>query len=302
MDSVLAQTFSDWEYVIVDDGSTDASAAIALGYADRDPRIKVVQRPNGGVAAARNTGVRAATPGCDYVLWFDGDDVLEPTMLELLVSYLDAHPRAGAVLCNRQHIDESGVRVKAGWRPVRLVPGPLSMPRRLAETMPLTPFAALFVQDGVTNPSSTLVRRHVFDQTPGWDETLGPFEDWDLIFRIALLSEFHYLPDTLIRYRIGHPGQATAHSDKGRLKFLELYRRWSCYQGVPEHQVALVREAIRFREGRVLPLQWLAWGTDRLIHGQFVAAARSYAVALKAVALYTLRSITRRYDQPPLHI
>jgi CDP-glycerol glycerophosphotransferase len=85
--SLLRQTARDLEILIVDDGSTDSSVAIAQAYADRDDRIRIIERPNGGLGAARNTGIEAATG--DYLAFLDSDDVLPPTAYELLLTSLE---------------------------------------------------------------------------------------------------------------------------------------------------------------------------------------------------------------------
>ena len=84
LDSMLAQTCGDWEAVCVDDGSTDGSAAILADYASRDSRIHVVTQPNGGLSAARNTGLDHARG--DYILFLDSDDWLGHKALEILNS------------------------------------------------------------------------------------------------------------------------------------------------------------------------------------------------------------------------
>ena len=80
LDSVLNQTFEDWEAICVNDGSTDNSAAILEEYGQKDSRFKIINLPNGGLSAARNTGVKAAAG--DYVLFLDSDDWLESNALE----------------------------------------------------------------------------------------------------------------------------------------------------------------------------------------------------------------------------
>ena len=86
LNSVLAQTWSDWEWVIVNDGSTDGTAAF-LDALD-EPRIRVVHQANGGVSAARNVGLDLARG--DYVTFLDADDVLPPDALEQRAAFLDA--------------------------------------------------------------------------------------------------------------------------------------------------------------------------------------------------------------------
>lgn len=86
LDSVLSQSFDDWEAVCVDDGSTDGSAVILNGYASKDARFKMVSQANGGLSAARNTGMREAKG--DYILFLDSDDWLEPHALKVLSEQL----------------------------------------------------------------------------------------------------------------------------------------------------------------------------------------------------------------------
>ncbi len=82
LDSVLNQTFGDWEAICVNDGSTDGSASILEEYAEKDSRFKIISQPNGGLSAARNTGLKAAEG--EYVLFLDSDDWLEPQALEVV--------------------------------------------------------------------------------------------------------------------------------------------------------------------------------------------------------------------------
>src|SRR4051812_15947600 len=88
--SVLAQTFTDWECIIVDDGSPDDTAAVAARLAAGDDRIKIVRQENRGLPGARNAGIRAARGR--YILPLDADDRLEPTMLEKTVAVLQSDP------------------------------------------------------------------------------------------------------------------------------------------------------------------------------------------------------------------
>lgn len=87
LDSMLQQTCPDWEAVCVDDGSTDGSAGILSEYASRDSRFRIVTQPNGGLSAARNTGLDHATG--DYILFLDSDDWLEPNTLQTLQNNLN---------------------------------------------------------------------------------------------------------------------------------------------------------------------------------------------------------------------
>ncbi|ARF81402.1 glycosyltransferase family 2 protein [Kitasatospora aureofaciens] len=89
LDSIAAQTFEDFECVMVDDGSTDDGPVVAKAYAARDGRFRLVQQENKGLGAARNTGWRHLTPGTEYLAFVDSDDTLPPHAYQLMISTLD---------------------------------------------------------------------------------------------------------------------------------------------------------------------------------------------------------------------
>lgn len=91
VESVLRQTFEDWELILVDDGSKDSSGRLCDAYATEDKRIRVLHQENAGVSAARNVGIEASSS--EYIAFLDSDDYIEPNMLELLV---DAMCSSGA--------------------------------------------------------------------------------------------------------------------------------------------------------------------------------------------------------------
>ncbi len=105
LDSVLGQTFSDWEAVCVNDGSTDGSAAILEEYSKKDNRFSVITQPNAGLSAARNTGINAAKG--DYILFLDSDDWIDLNALEVLSKNLDGED----MLCfsGRRFIEETNL-------------------------------------------------------------------------------------------------------------------------------------------------------------------------------------------------
>ena len=95
LDSLLAQTFSDWEAILVDDGSTDASGRICDEYAEKDARFRVLHQKNRGVSAARNAGMDIAEGA--YWMFVDGDDTIDPPFLE--IAFRDAGTYAADIVC-----------------------------------------------------------------------------------------------------------------------------------------------------------------------------------------------------------
>lgn len=161
--SVAAQVRSDWEAVVVDDGSADGTAELAAAWAGRDPRVRLVRRPNGGASAARNTGVAHAR--ADWLVFLDADDTLTPDHLRRLLARTEG---AGVVVCGWTRRAEDGRRL-----------GSKSAPRMdraaLRHASRWTPVAI----------HAALVRRDAVQRAGGFDETLRTHEDWDLWLRLA---------------------------------------------------------------------------------------------------------------------
>ena len=98
LDSVRGQTFSDWECIVVDDGSTDSTAQVGQAYAHRDPRIRYVRQRNGGLSSARNRGLELARAA--YVQFLDADDLLHAAKLELQLAALSGAPGNAVCFCD----------------------------------------------------------------------------------------------------------------------------------------------------------------------------------------------------------
>lgn len=101
VDSILAQTYRELEIILVDDGSTDTSGVMCDEYMGRDERIRVIHRPNGGLSAARNTGIEAAAG--EYIAFVDGDDWLEPEMYAVLAEAVKSN-RAQLAACRYRRV------------------------------------------------------------------------------------------------------------------------------------------------------------------------------------------------------
>lgn len=291
LDSVRAQTLSEWEQIVVDDGSTDDSAAVVKSYLVQEPRLRLVTQANCGVSAARNRGYAASAPG-EYVLFLDADDCPEPAMLETLVGYLDAHPEAGMVYAKPLFVDEAdNPCTESGLFRPRYVPqhrGRAVLPETVAET----PFLSLFTLCGHL-PSLTLLRRSVCAQVGEWDESLGQvYEDTDLFLRMALLAPVHYLPEPLLRYR-RHPKQATA-SGSNNAQRAKLYAKWDAVTDLPPAQQATLREARAFRDGCMVPLSELHAGADCLRSGQWRKALWFFRHMAVQYAAFRVSRLTQK--------
>ena len=274
IDSVQAQTFTNWEHVIVDDGSTDGSAAIVETYVATDSRLRLIRQPNGGVSKARNNGFAACSPQSDYRLFLDADDCLEREMLAVMVNHLDAHPQVGLAYCGCVYIDTDD-RVTGKKNVVRYVRCGLFGTRKLAADCPETPFESVCVSAGLV-PSVAVLRRSVYELTPRWDEMFGqPAEDRDLFMHMALRGTIHYVPREMVRKR-QHDSQSTADIMKLRAQDERLNRKWNSMRGLIDDDREKVEQGRRLREGRLPANAYAEWGNDHLHAGNLVKGVKCY--------------------------
>jgi glycosyltransferase involved in cell wall biosynthesis len=208
IESVLKQTHQDWELIVVDDGSTDETAAAIAKYGSY---LQYLYQPNSGVASARNLGF-AAVKG-DYVLFLDSDDLLLPCSLELLSRFLDDHRGVGIVYSDAILCDANGVHMglMSAHRP------PIEHPKMLDN---------LVLVDYITPSNGSLTRRRCLAALEGpFDVTLYGSEDWDLWIRIAAHDcEFAYLDAVTCKYRF-HSGNKSSPYSPAHLKWRTALKR-----------------------------------------------------------------------------
>jgi glycosyltransferase involved in cell wall biosynthesis len=288
VESVFAQTLASWELVVVDDGSPgDVEAAIAPYRSD--PRVRLVRQPNGGLCSARNFGFRNSSADSRYLLFLDADDVLEAEMLQTLVACLDSHPEVGMAFCDRTLIDPEGRPIEAYRddlirRYVRH--GRWIRPLRADEAD--TPFESFFGYS-ITVPSLTLLRRSVFCRAGEWDEDLGPIcDDTDMWLRVSLCSHAYYVPRKLLQRRLHGSSLTRSVSGERRRRDAqrEFERKWAKLDRLAPSQRKIVRNARRFREGRLLPYLWFTWTRERLRRGEPVEAAKCWLRGCRQLALH----------------
>lgn len=184
--SVLAQSFADFELIVVDDGSRDGTAAALR--AEFGPRVEVIETPNRGVSAARNTGAAAARGR--WLAFLDSDDLWDPRKLRAQVDHLAARP--GRAICQTEEIwVRDGVRVNA-CRHHAKPEGDVFIPS---------------LDRCLVSPSAVMLRRDVFERAGGFDESLPACEDYDLWLRLARREEFGLVREPLVVKRGGHPDQ-----------------------------------------------------------------------------------------------
>lgn len=182
--SIQAQTVRDIRIVVVDDGSTDNTAAVLAAAAERDPRIHVITQPNGGIVAALNTGLAACT--APFIARHDADDLSDPDRFERQIQYLEANPDCVALAGAARHIDEAGRDL-----------GTQSRLRDLAKANPGDVPAS---EPYLLHPM-LMVRRADIQTVGGYRLVLNA-EDSDLYWRLRERGRLHNLPELLGSYRM----------------------------------------------------------------------------------------------------
>lgn len=183
IESILNQSFADFEFLIVDDGSTDRSLKILQRYAKQDSRIRLVTRPNKGIVQTLNQMLAIAQG--ELIARMDADDVAMPDRLARQVEFLRQHPEVVCVGGAQDWIDEAG----------RFL---LHHPE--AEQDAEIQQLALTGQTPINHPSA-LIRRSALLQVGGYDESMYPAEDLDLWLKLGEIGKLANLKDTVLQYR-----------------------------------------------------------------------------------------------------
>jgi glycosyltransferase involved in cell wall biosynthesis len=241
IDSVLDQEMSDWELILVDDGSCDATWEIISRYVRADSRIVGFQKSNEGTTKTRNWGFAKANSSSRYIFFLDHDDQLEPNALAQMSAYMDAHPDVGLVACQFQDISAAGCKLGTGKKS-RWAPG-MIFPHKLRDNEVETPFVTFFCATG--QGPFALYRRSVYVQTEGWETTFWPHEDTDMFCQMALLSKVHFLPDRLYLKRI-HPTQGMNDGARVQRSYAAFRAKWDNRQPKNANEAALLQDAKRY--------------------------------------------------------
>ena len=192
IESAMAQTYPNVELIVIDDGSTEAAYQELM----KIPGPRVVRQPNGGVANARNRGLREANG--EFVVFLDDDDHLLPGAIASHVEALQAQPDAGLVFSGIREIDETG-RVTGGSY--------LCAPRR-------NYFLSMLESNPIHCPAAAMLRREAVLAFGGFDATIAPSEDYEMYVKLAHAYPVVRHAGTVAEYRI-HGNNVS--NDRGKM-------------------------------------------------------------------------------------
>jgi glycosyltransferase involved in cell wall biosynthesis len=267
IDSVLGQSVSCWELIVVDDGSVDDTASLAEAYACRHSRVRVVRQENSGVAAARNRGWREVSTDTHSVIFLDADDVWEKDALAWLAKALRDNPNAVAASGLSRRIDAAGEPCDPGeletWGRRRWgVSG-----KRLACWPPDCPttLGVLAYRNCIYSPGQMLVRRSAFERAGLFDPSTSPCEDWDMSLRLSLRGDIAYVDRVVLNWRL-HDGNVSTQEALMTQQIFYVWRKLLSCAELTSEQRQVVTTAIRLsrchiaaaklRKAKFLLRQW----------------------------------------------
>ncbi len=273
--SVLTQTYTDCELLVIDDGSTDRSAAAVREHAGGDPRLRLLQQSNRGLIAALNRGLAEARGA--LIARMDADDVALPDRLERQVRFLESHPAVAAVGGAARYMDDRG-------------PLPLELRHPCA---PEAIRAALPRGSCLVHPT-VLMRRAAVLAAGGYRPAFLHAEDYDLWLRLAERADLANLAETVLHLRL-HPGQVSfAHVEQQVISTLGAQRAARARgAGQPDPAEGVARIDRRFlidgglsgEEIDAAVVAGFVFRGDLMLRCGFAAAAESAARALAGLRL-----------------
>jgi glycosyltransferase involved in cell wall biosynthesis len=282
IESILAQTMGDFELVLSDDGSTDDTLQIAEHYAAKDARVRIVRNPHLGIVATRNSGLAATNKGSEFITFFDSDDLWEKHGAATLMAALEANPKAPAAHAICRCVDMNGVQFPhdnhaENMRNRRAVVGDEIVP--IPRTAP-TSFGALLVDNYITTPGTSMIRRSAFDAVGTFAPGTEPCDDWDINLRLARLGDFVFVDEVLLSWR-RHSMAISNVSKRWRTAYLATRRRTVEAPENTSEQRRAARTALRIE---ILALQKQA--VAELLRGGFKAAPKKLARSLFLGSIY----------------
>jgi len=198
--SIQSQTFSDWELIIVNDGSSDDTASVAEDLAIADSRIRVYHQRKSGVSSARNLGLSVAVS--PYVAFLDADDLWTPAALERLIGELESHPEYPAVYGVSGYVDDGGNSI-SGATLESWVRRRLRVEGRRRREVPIdqpTSFEMLAVRNYIAI-GAIVLRREYLEKLGGFHADLSGMEDWHLWLRLSRIAPIGFVDELVLNYR-----------------------------------------------------------------------------------------------------
>lgn len=272
VDSVRAQTHTNWELLLVDDGSTDNTSALIATTYGHDPRIRYIYQENAGVSAARNAGIRASRG--DYVAFLDSDDVWRPWKLEIQLACFRLFPESGMVWTDFEAVDAMGNVVTAKYlrrmyEAYRFFPSPDDLFSKSIELSPTAiwdcesePVVSAYsgniytamLRGNLVHTSTVMLSRDRIAKVKEFDVALSVSgEDYDFHFRTCKWGSVCFIDVASAIYQLEFEDRLTRHKKQLALHFLKTVESAIAREsGTGQFPAAMQREVLAEAHG------WLA--------------------------------------------
>ncbi|MBC7529478.1 MAG: glycosyltransferase family 2 protein [Chthonomonadaceae bacterium] len=282
LESVRAQTFTDWELILIDDGSKDGTAALILHFVEADPRIRVIRQENGGIAAARNRGIAEANAQYPLLAFLDHDDLWEPDTLATQHRTLLAHPDCVGAQGQMRVIDAEGKPLAEGevehW---------FTEERRGLQNGKIvfwkdetpTSLEIMALRSQIMTVGQVVLRKERIEGMELFDPAMVPADDYDFWLRVLLRGQLAYTPQNVVNWRkhatntSGSTQRLISQADKVREKVLNLPE-------ITPAQKQILREGTQEHHRQLVTMR-LDWAKLSLRKRDLVGAAKHLRHALK---------------------
>ncbi|HEY9646792.1 MAG TPA: glycosyltransferase [Chroococcidiopsis sp.] len=264
--SVLDQTFADFELLVIDDGSTDRTLEVVAQITD--PRLKVLSFPNRGVAVSRNLGFQHSSGA--FISFIDADDLWTPDKLEAQLQQLENHPQAAIAYSWTNCIDDRGKFLRQ-----------CSYVHWSGDVLP-----QLLLDDFIGSGSNVMIRREAYAEVGGFDQQLTNAQDTDLWLRLAARYHFVNVPSPQILYRISQQSMSSNLLGLEASNLTVIERAFAQapddLQHLKSHAIANLYKYLSYKALDAPPGQQQTWTAARFL---FQAAQTDLAL-LKTAVLY----------------
>lgn len=257
IDSVLSQTYQNFEIIVVDDGSPDDIRGVVSRY----PQVKYIHQENQGVSVARNRGEKEGSG--ELLVFLDHDDRLLPNALEIGVNSLEEHPHCGMVGGFSQSIDSDGNLRK-------------NQPRKIIETVN---YETILAGQSFVPSAALMFRKTAFETINGFDASFRQAQDLDLFLRLAQKFPIYHHNQIIVEYR-RHQGNASNNQGKQLQSCLDvLDSQWEFVEGNKDYEAAYRQGKQHWGKvfGRFLPHQMVGY----LKSGKLFPAFRVFLLGIK---------------------
>ncbi len=274
LQSVQAQTYADWELVIVDDGSKDETAALCKEFAGKDSRIRFSQQANGGIAAARNRGIAEANPAFTLLAFLDHDDLWEPETLAMQLKSIELFPECLGAQGQVRVIDSEGLPLYdegiEHWFTERR--GVKS--GRIVDWEPKTPTSleVLALRSQIMTVGQVVLKKSALENREWFDPAMVPADDYDFWLRLLLRGSLAYTPQPVVAWR-KHAANTSGNTQRMIQQDHQVREKVINLPEITPEQKQILREGATKHHLELASLR-LGWAKLALGQGKPVAAGK----------------------------